>query len=325
MYSTAKMPAANKPIYSVLIVLICLFAAVTAQAAGIPANMLRTETGRASQIPKGLSPNEVDAYLAGLSDEQARQVLAHKLKQEASDSKLGNKGDAAEGDDAASTIFYELASAASNVADHIASFFSAGESSSLKWGAIFSRLSGGKGAGHLLMTVFIGLILIVVGLLVERLFLRMTDGLRQQILNTVALGKLQKLGRFFSRLLLDALGVGVFILTTFILFIIIFRQEDAGYWIVGEFLMISYYFLVIRFAAKMIMSPASAPLRLLPLQDRDAIFLYRWIIRISMVAAIFDNPQPHISEHRPQRSTIQFIFHYIGSQCDCFDDCHDLA
>ena len=270
MYSTAKMPAANKPIYSVLIVLICLFAAVTAQAAGIPANMLRTETGQEPQIPKGLSPDGVDAYLAGLSDVQARQVLARKLKQEAGDPRPGTEGDAAEDENTPSTIFYELASAASNVADQMASFFSGNESSSLKWGAIVNRLSGGKGVGHLLMTVLIGFVLIACGLLVERLFLRLTDGLRQQILTTVALGKLQKLGRFFSRLLLDALGVGVYVLTTFILFIIIFRQEEAGYWIVAVFLIASYYFWVIRFAAKMIMSPASAPLRLLPLQDRDA-------------------------------------------------------
>ena len=293
MYLTAKLPAADRRLYFGLLVSVltlCLFFPLTSQAAGIPLKTLTTETGQEPQIPQGLSPDEVDAYLAGLSDVQARQVLARKLKQEAGDPGPGTKGDAAEGEDAPSTVFYELASGASTVLDQMASFFSAGKSSSLKWGAIVDRLSGGKGGGHLLLTVFIGFVLIACGILVERLFLRLTDGLRQQILGTVALGKLQKLGRFFSRLLLDALGVGVYILITFILFITIFRQEEAGYWIVSEFLMVSYYFLVIRFAAKMIMSPASAPLRLLPLQDRDAKFLYRWIIRISLVAAILITP-----------------------------------
>ncbi len=293
MYPRTKLPATNKQIYGALIVLVltlCLFSPLTSQAAGIPVKMLKTETGQAPLIPQVLSPDEVDAYLAGLSDVQARQVLASKLKQEAGNHRRGTEGDAAEGEDAPFTMFHELASGASAVMDQMASFFSADESSSLKWGAIFDRLSGGKGVAHLLLTVFIGFVLIACGILVERLFLRLTDGLRQQILGTVALGKLQKLGRFFSRLLLDALGVGVYILITFILFITIFRQEEAGYWIVSEFLMVSYYFLVIRFAAKMIMSPASAPLRLLPLQDRDAKFLYRWIIRISLVAAILITP-----------------------------------
>jgi len=38
------------------------------------------------------------------------------------------------------------------------------------------------------------------------------------------------------------------------------------------------------------MSPTTPALRLLPLQDRDAKFLYRWIIRITLVAAVLITP-----------------------------------
>jgi hypothetical protein len=123
MYLTAKLPAAEKQIYFGLIVLIltlCLFSPLTSQAAGIPLKTLKAETGPEPQVPKGLSPDEVDAYLAGLSDVQARQVLARKLKQEAGDPRPGTEGDAAEDENTPSTIFYELASAASNVADQMA-------------------------------------------------------------------------------------------------------------------------------------------------------------------------------------------------------------
>jgi small-conductance mechanosensitive channel len=41
------------------------------------------------------------------------------------------------------------------------------------------------------------------------------------------------------------------------------------------------------FAARIIMAPARPALRLLPLQDRDAKFLYRWIVQISLIAAVF--------------------------------------
>ena len=93
MYLTAKLPTAEKQIYFGLIVLIltlCLFSPLTSQAAGIPLKMPKAETGPEPQIPQGLSPDEVDAYLAGLSDVQARQVLARKLKQEAAEN-LGAK------------------------------------------------------------------------------------------------------------------------------------------------------------------------------------------------------------------------------------------
>lgn len=292
MYLTAKLPAADKKIYSALIVwvlMLCLFSPVTSQAAGIPLKMLKTVTGQEPQIPQGLSPDGVDAYLAGLTDEQTRQVLARKLKQAAGDPRSGTEGDAAEGG-TPEGIFHELADGTAMVADRIGSFFSSDKNGSLKRGAILRRLSDGKGLGHLLLTVFIGFVIIAGGFLVERLVLRLTEALRQQVLTAVTLGKLQTLGRFISRLLLDALGVGAYMLTTFILFIIIFRQEEAGYWIVAEFLIVSYYFLGIRLAAKVIMSPASPALRLLPLDDRDAKFLYRWIVRISLVAAILITP-----------------------------------
>ncbi len=292
MYPRAKLPATNKQIYGALIVLVltlCLFSPLTSQAAGIPVKMLTTDPDQAPQIPQGLSPDEVDAYLAGLSDVQARQVLASKLKQEAGNQRRGAEGDAAEGDTPES-IFHELADGTAMVADRIGSFLSSDKSGSLKRGAILRRLSDGKGLGHLLLTVFIAFVIIACGFLVERLVLRLTEDFRKQVLTAVTLGKLQTLGRLISRLLLDALGVGAYMLTTFILFIIIFRQEEAGYWIVSEFLIVSYYFWGIRFAAKVIMSPAAPALRLLPLEDRDAKFLYRWIVRISLVAAILITP-----------------------------------
>jgi hypothetical protein len=35
------------------------------------------------QVPENMTPEEVDAFLAGISDEKTRQLLADKLKQEA--------------------------------------------------------------------------------------------------------------------------------------------------------------------------------------------------------------------------------------------------
>ena len=245
MYLTAKLPAADKQIYFGLIVWIltlCLFSPLTSQAAGIPLKMLKTETGQEPQIPKGLSPDEVDAYLAGLSDVQARQVLARKLKQEAGDSRPGTEGDAAEGDTPES-IFHELADGTAMVADRIGSFLSSDKSGSLKRGAILRRLSDGKGIGQ---SVADGIHRVCNNCLwpSRRATVSAVDGWASKTdPDHRGLGQTSTLGRFFSRLLLDALGVGVYILTTFILFIIIFRQEEAGYWIVAEFLIVSYYFL----------------------------------------------------------------------------------
>jgi small-conductance mechanosensitive channel len=260
-------------------------------AANVPGMVKSRSTDTDVQIPGNMTTEEVDAYLAGLSDEQARKVLAHKLKQEAA-GKLssGVAGDDAAEEDVAEHFFHKLTLGASLVLDQIASFFSSEKEGAIKWQAILNRLSGGRGIGHLLQSLLIGLGIIVCGIVVERLVLRLTGNLRQQILTAITLGKLQRIGRFVSRLLLDALGIGAYMLTTLILLVLFFSQEEAGYWIISEPLIASYYFMVVIFIARVIMSPTTPALRLLPLQDRDAKFLYRWIFRISLVAAILITP-----------------------------------
>ncbi len=192
----------------------------------------------------------------------------------------------------ADQLFHKLTLGASSVLDQIASFFSSKseKEGAQYWQAVLNRLAGGQGVGYIALTLLIGLGIIAGGIIVEQLVLRQTANLQEQILTSVTLGKLQRIGRFLSRLLLELLGIGAYILTTFILLIIFFRQEEAGYWIISEILIASYYFMAIIFAAKVIMAPKKPALRMLPLQDRDANFLYRWIFRISLVACIFITP-----------------------------------
>jgi small-conductance mechanosensitive channel len=242
-------------------------------------------TGTEGQIPEHKTPEDVDAYLVGLSDQQARQALAEKLKQEIAGN--GDAEDLAEGEDPAGHRFHDLTLRASLGLNRIVSFFSKEREGAVKWDTIVSRLSGGRGAGHLLLTVVIGLGIIACGIGADRLMRRLTGSLREQILTSVPLGRLQQAGRFITRLLLNALGIAAYMLTSFVLLILIFKQEDAGYWIVSTLLVSSYYVAVIMFAARIIMAPARPALRLLPLQDRDAKFLYRWIVQISLIAAVF--------------------------------------
>ena len=288
----------HRPLYFILMFFVLgmwWLLPTTSPAAGLPASMVAkantNETDANLKIPAGLSPDQVDAYLAGLSDAQARQVLARQLKLETAKNSPSDTGRkfAAE-DDPADQLFHKLNLSVTIVLDQIGSFFSSDHKGSLNWQVIFNRLSGGRGTGHLLLTLLLGLGIIACGIIVERLVLRLTSGLQEQILTSVPLGRLQRLGRFISWLLLELVGIGAYVLTTFILLLFFFRQEEAGYWVISELINASYYLMVIILAARVIMAPRKPTLRLLPLQDRDAIFLYRWIFRISLVAALFITP-----------------------------------
>jgi hypothetical protein len=121
-------------------------------------------------------------------------------------------------------------------------------------------------------------VIIAIGLTTRWLFRRNTADIQENILNAVQLGKLQFLGRVLSRLLLDAVGVGIYILTTFLLFALFHEEETPSYIIVSIFVILSYYIIVLAFGARVIFSPKAASLRLFPMEDRDPTFLYKWIL-----------------------------------------------
>jgi small-conductance mechanosensitive channel len=276
-----------------LFVVLVFFVLVPGKSAAVsnPMELISSKVTREIQIPKNLSAAKIDPFLASLSDEQVRKFLAQKLKQEAdADAASAAKERAAKKAGHHADIFYELEQRTSAAGDRIISTFSSMTTSSDKWTEAFGRLAGGKGSSHLLLMLFIAAIMIGLGLVVERFGVRFIEDLRQQLLAVVSSGKLQKLGRFISRLLLDALSVFVYMLTTFVLFVLVYDRGQAGYGFVSKILIISYYFRVVILAAKVVLSPASSSLRLLPLQDDDAVFLYRWFTRFAIVAAIFAAP-----------------------------------
>ncbi len=124
------------------------------------------------------------------------------------------------------------------------------------------------------------------GLAIEWLVRRSTENLRRQILDTASLGRLHFLGRVLSRLLLNMLGLGIYMLTTFVLAATFYDVGDPGYSIVFGTLVPSYYFRFFILAAQLVLSPAAPALRLFPLQNEDAKFLFRWTILIVVTGII---------------------------------------
>jgi small-conductance mechanosensitive channel len=207
-----------------------------------------------TQVPQNLSPEEIDAHLATMNDVQVRQELAQKLKHEASlKAPAAAKG-------RLSDVFYRFAERAAAVFKKISSIFSVAAERSNQWDAAIKKLSGGQSTSHLMGILFATALIIACGLILKMLFVRATRDVRKQLLQTMRLGRLEFFGRVLSRMLLNAAGVAIYALTTFILFVFF------------------------AFAATTIFAPGATGLRLFPLQDIDAAFLYRWIVGITIVA-----------------------------------------
>ena len=242
------------------------------------------KTGQSNSQADFQSPEEIDSHVAGMTDEQVRQAHVQKLKQDAekrsASTQASEKGRSVNPD---IDSFQGAAKAAVAVLKRLG-----GEDrSAVQWGDVVAKLSGGKGGPYLFGTLAGLAAIIALGLVMRWLFLRTTADIRQNLINAVRLGKLQFFGRVLSRMLLDAMGIGVYVLTTFILFAMIYREGKPSYDIVSVYLIVSYYILVLAFGARVIFSPEAASLRLFPMEDQSASFLYKWILRILFIVGFF--------------------------------------
>jgi small-conductance mechanosensitive channel len=256
----------------------------------MPTFQLMAETAPAAQsglTAEPTSPEEIDSYLAGMSDEQVRQAYAQKLKQDVQKRSVATptSGNGRPPDKIVDS-FYGAAKAAATGLKRVGSILSGGDRSAVQWADVIAKLSAGKGPPYLFGTILGLAVIVALGLVLRWLFLRTTADIRQNLINAVRLGKLHFFGRVLSRILLDAMGIGVYVLTTFILFVMIYQEGKPSYVIVSIYLIVSYYIMVFLFGARVIFSPKAASLRLFPMENQDASFMYNWILRIVLIVGL---------------------------------------
>ena len=261
--------------------------AVTPQQLKMMKGKEKAETAEEVQQPEQLPGDQIDAFMATPSDDQVRRLLIEELKKRAEEESLAaGSEEPADTAGPVGSLISEADEEATLIFKRIRGVFRGSAFVLSQPRALIGLLTDGKGTGALLMA-FIGLIAVIgAGLLAEMLLLRLSRDIHEQLLTAVPRGALQKLGNVFCRLLLDSLGVGFYILISFVVFVIFYNKGTATYIIVLTFLVVSYYLRVLVFLARFTLAPAKPSLRLVPMADEDAQFLYRWFVRIIAVAAV---------------------------------------
>jgi len=247
----------------------------------------KTETTEAVQPPEKISGDQIDGFMATLSDEQVRRLLIEELKKKAEGETLLTETDqqAVRGS-GLRQILDEADGQASGIFRRIRGIFRGSAAVLSQPRALIGLLTDNEGTAALFMTFGWLFALIGAGLFAERLLLKLTSDIHEQLLTAVPRGALEKLGNVLCRFLLDGLGLFIYIAITLVLFVILFDKGKAAYIIIGTYLIISYYFRLIVFLAGHVLSPAKPSQRLVPMAEEDATFLYRWFFRITFVAAL---------------------------------------
>ncbi len=240
-----------------------------------------------AKLPDHPTPEQVDAFMAGLSDEQARKLLQEKMKQEAeARPQMSAARDRFVDKSGIAALFAGAEEAMAALLRRLGAVLTGAESAPSGWPEAWDRLTAGRGFGQFAANLAVMLLIVIGGLAAERFVMRMIAGMHDYLMKTVPLGRLQKLGFIVSNILIDALGIACFVLVSFVLFAVIYSPSDSGYLPVSIFLVTSYYFRLIMFGARVILSPKAAGLRLAPMSDQDAGLIYGWIMRISAGCAL---------------------------------------
>jgi len=293
-----------------MVLLGCLFLTIPAMGwAQVPGKMKAKAPPKEDKIPADLAPDQVDGYLAGLSDEQARKLLAAELKKKAA-AKSGKEAKELVGveDKWVAFAFYAAQNTLLALSGQITGIIDGAHTSAET--DVWEKLVGGKGFDSFLRAVGSIVLIILLGWAAERLLLRKTERLRSQVVKAIPHGGWERAGLILSRLFLDGVGLGVYVLVTFLAHFILYSQWDLGYLVSGA-VILTYYFRIVELAARLVASPKAPELRLVILSDSDARFLYRWILWLT--ASVMPGALLALALKKSGASRELFLFVYAAA------------
>lgn len=261
-------------------------------------------------VPENLPAGKVDGFLAGLSDEQARKLLGDELrKKAAAASDKAGKAHTLGEERGIVFAFFAAQKTLSALSGQIVGILSGAESAAET--DVWEKLLGGRGAVPILTALALLAGIVFLGWAVERLVLLKTETFRAQLLKAIPHSGWEKTGLILSRLMLDCLGVAVYILVTFLTHFLLYGDEYNVH-IVSSVLIITYYLRLIEIAARLIASPRAPELRLVYLSDADARFLYRWMLWLTLSVAPGSALALALQKSGADRDLILFVYATAG-------------
>lgn len=272
------------------IAVVCLVM-VTSQAFALnPMLMKQTSQSKGKQtsesaaaLPENLQAKDIDALMARLNDDQVRRLLIAELQADAATAsqnapeKVGGLKGFIRGLENATQLFigraYRLVVSLPTVPADLS--------------AAVDRLTDFEGVGRLMVMIGIALLFLAVGWAAEKMFFRLTAGLRQRIETMPGMEGILRFWGALVNTLPELLGLLIFAMTPLLAFFIVTDRQDRNLRLLFlAFLMVT---VIIRFCAlllRLFFSPKMVKLRLLPLSCEVAQYLHRRLLFIVSAVAV---------------------------------------
>ena len=239
-------------------------------------------------LPEDLSQDQIDGIMAGLSDEQVRQLLINELRSRASEESKEQEAEPVKG--LLTKLMVQLDFIATLGSKRIVAVLNQLPNLPADFRHSLELLTDGKGIGRLFMMIFIAVALLIAGYLVELLERRLIARHRKGVSAIPTLSWGSKLGSTVIKSLPDFFGILVFALSSVIFYLIIYGAQQQP--LRPLFLAALFAVLIARVLSaisRMLCSPNISKLRILDLSDGAAQRLHSALVRFFWIAAIHWN------------------------------------
>lgn len=258
-----------------------LLLASTALAAGVP-GMPKSARKAPPPLEEPKSPEDVPAFMASLTDEQARRLLQAKLSAHASQ---GENEEQAPRVNPVLSLFLRLEASIRSSVSGLARMLALAREE-LASDTLMENLNGGAGAGGLARTLLVLSAVCSAALAACLAAARAGDAALARAARGGVSVNLGRAGLALGNALLGLAAVAVFFFAGFALFMVFGPAQSPGKDMGAVAVSALTTFLLVQALARTLLSPACHRARPIPLEDRPALTLYRWLTAIAMASTV---------------------------------------
>jgi len=235
-----------------------------------------------AQTKANLSQEEIDALIERLDDAEIRQLIIgySKRKETAEPIIKGFKQSEA---GVFSKLLRRSPPNSASLSARIRYVFAGFGLLSEELGKALNRLTDGQGASRLLWMILGILALIAGGIAVEILIRRLTSNARHRIKSAQPKKILEMFKFLAQRTLWDLLYLAVFTFAIYLLFLNFYPTGGPIVQLAINYLPVILIVRLVAIGLKCILSPAASQLRLVPLKDNEAAFLFRGFVLLVII------------------------------------------
>jgi small-conductance mechanosensitive channel len=240
-------------------------------------------TDETAQLPDHLDSAQIDSIVAKLNDAQVRRLLINELKEEAASEAAKEQTEKAAGGLAG--FINRLKTKEALIRERLRFLQSGASAAPDDLPKVFAQFLAGGGTLDFFKILLSVIILFAVSLTIEFVFRRYTGKARQNIETTPPINWRVKMGRLALRSLLDFGSICVFALATLALSFIFIEKAGGQRLVVITYLAAFLIVMGVQMVSRFLLAPTAPALRYFPLDDDTALYIHKWVMRITVVGA----------------------------------------